>query len=501
MNGRGRLSRSNFFGLLLILLFAGPARFVRAADHLDKIKASGVLRYGTDAEGGAPYVYPDPRHPEKIVGFEFELAEALAAKLGVKAQLVQNEWDQLIPALENRDDFDIILNGLELNEEHLQRVAMSLPYYVYAQQIITRADTAGLTNLESLKGKSVGVLSGTVGERLLEAMKGADVRIYPGNVESLRDLKARRIDSAIMDLPIAVYYARPDAELKFSGGSFAPGYYGIGVRKEDATLLAALNQAIRDLDDDHTLERIYRKYNVWDERQTTLKDYQPEAVTAAKPVSTLREWRKYLPVLLRASVTTVNLSVLAMLLAVIAGLVVVLMRLYAIPPLRFLARAYVEIMRGTPLLIQLFIIYYGLPQFGIRFNAFFAGILGLGLNYAASEAENYRAGIEAIPRGQTEAALALGMTRWQMLRHIILPQAFRLVIPPMTNDFIAMFKDSSIVSVITMVELTKMYGMLAMSTYDYIGLGVMTAGIYFALSYPASLCANWLEGRLRYDRR
>ncbi len=127
--------------------------------------------------------------------------------------------------------------------------------------------------------------------------------------------------------------------------------------------------------------------------------------------------------------------------------------------------------------------------------------MGLGLNYAASEAENYRAGIQSIPHGQTEAALAIGMSRWQLLQHVVLPQALRLVIPPVTNDFIAMFKDSSIVSVITMVELTKVYGMLAMSTYDYIGLGLMTAGIYFALSYPASLFANYLEKRLCYDRR
>src|SRR5207244_12074309 len=149
----------------------------------------------------------------------------------------------------------------------------------------------------------------------------------------------------------------------------------------------------------------------------------------------------------------------------------------------------------------LFLIYYGLTHSVIRLNAFLAAILGLGLNYAASEAENYRAGIQAIPRGQTEAALALGMSRWQTLRHSVLPQALRLVIPPVTNDFIAMFKDSSIVSVITMVELTKEYGMLAMSTYDYLGLGLMTAGIYFGLSYPASILANRLDRKLRYDRR
>ena len=203
----------------------------------------------------------------------------------------------------------------------------------------------------------------------------------------------------------------------------------------------------------------------------------------------------------RGAVTTVEISVLAMAVAVTLGLVIVLLRLYGFPPLNWLARAYVEIMRGTPLLIQLFLIYYGLPQVGIRLNPFLAGIIGLGFNYAASEAENYRAGILAIPRGQTEAAFALGMNRWQALRRVILPQAFRFVIPPVTNDFIAMFKDSSIVSVITMVELTKVYGMLAMSTYDYIGLGLMTAAIYFALSYPASIFANWLEKRLQYDRR
>jgi polar amino acid transport system substrate-binding protein len=161
----------------------------------------------------------------------------------------------------------------------------------------------------------------------------------------------------------------------------------------------------------------------------------------------------------------------------------------------------VEVVRGTPLLIQLYLIYYGLPNIGIRLTAFSAAIIGLGLNYAAYEAENYRAGIQAIPRGQMEAALALGMTRWQALRRIILPQAIRIIIPPVNNDFIALFKDSSLVSVITMVELTKVYGMLANATYDYIGLGLMTAAIYFVLSYPASILAGRIERRLRYDQR
>jgi polar amino acid transport system substrate-binding protein len=234
-------------------------------------------------------------------------------------------------------------------------------------------------------------------------------------------------------------------------------------------LLAAINQALEQFIRDGTLERIYRRHGLWDDRQAALAAYQPEAVVQRKSISTLREWPKYLPLLLRGALTTVALSVLGMAVAVVTGLVVVLARLYGPPLMRWLAQAYVEVVRGTPLLIQLFMIYYGLPQIGLRLNAFLAGILGLGLNYAANEAENYRAGIQSIPKGQTEAAQALGMTQAQILRRI--------------------------------VELTKVYGELATSTYDYIGLGLMTAGIYFALSYPASIFASRLERRLAYDRR
>ncbi len=494
--GHSGLLRSSIF--LFLLFGIVPPAF--ASDALEQIKRRGVLLWGGDAEGGAPYSYPDPQKPEQIIGFEYDLAEALAAKLGVKVQMVQNQWDQLIPGLE-RGNFDIVLNGLEVTEENQQRIVMTQPYYVYAQQIVTRKGTRDVTSMEDLKRKTVGVLSASAALRLIAKIEGVDMRVYPGNVEALRDLKAYRIEAAVMDLPIAVYYAKPDPALEFAGTSFAPGYYAIGVRKKDATLLAALNQAIQQLAQDGTLEKIYRKYDVWDERQLGLRDFRPEQVVERKSISTLREWRKYLPPLLRAAVTTVELSVVAMALAVVLGLVIVLLRLYGIAPLRWLAKAYVEVIRGTPLLIQLLMIYYGLAEMGIRLNAFCAAVLGLGMNYAASESENYRAGIQAIPHGQTEAALALGMNRRQLLRHVILPQALRLVIPPVTNDFIAMFKDSSIVSVITMVELTKEYGMLAMSTYDYLGLGLMTAGIYFGLSYPASLLANRLERKLRYDRR
>ena len=129
-----------------------------------------------------------------------------------------------------------------------------------------------------------------------------------------------------------------------------------------------------------------------------------------------------------------------------------------------------------------------------------AAVISLGLNYAATEAENYRAGIEAVPKGQTEAALALGMTRALAIRRVILPQAWRISLPSVTNDFIAMFKDSSIVSVIALVELTKEYQIRAIDSGDYIGMGIMTAAIYFAMSYVVSLGARRIERSMNRDR-
>jgi len=151
--------------VLMLLLSSGWLRAF-GADTLAQIQKRGEILWGADAEGGAPYVYPDPQKPEQLIGFEHDLADALAARLGVKARMIQNQWDQLIPGLE-RENFDIILNGLELTSENRQRISMSQPYYVYAEQIVTRKGTAGLTRLEDLKGKTVGVLSSTVAQRLI----------------------------------------------------------------------------------------------------------------------------------------------------------------------------------------------------------------------------------------------------------------------------------------------------------------------------------------------
>jgi polar amino acid transport system substrate-binding protein len=196
------------------------------------------------------------------------------------------------------------------------------------------------------------------------------------------------------------------------------------------------------------------------------------------------QYLSFIPLLAKGAIMTLKISLLAMILAVTLGLFIALVRLYAHPFLSKIAVIYIEVIRGTPLLIQLYIIFYGLPHLGIHFSPFVAAVVGLGLNYAANEAENYRAGISSIPKSQRDAAYALGMSKTESLRHIIIPQALRVVIPPVTNDFIALIKDSSLVSVITLIELTTVMSQLSSTYFDYLGIGLLAAGMYFLIGLP-----------------
>ena len=473
------------------------------------------LRWGGDAEGGAPYLLPNPNNPREIAGFEIDLMNALAKQLRRKSVFVQNQWDGLIPGLQ-RGNYDLAVNGIEITDDRKMQVNFSIPYYVCGEQLSVRVGENTIHSLADLKGKVVGTLKASLAQRILEREGGIEVRSYENQNNPYDDLAIGRLQAVLMDWPIAVYYSKPNPKLKFTGPSIERMEYGIAVRKDDPALLKQVNEALLALIRSGELWAIYKKWRIWNNETDQLFDqlvFEPKPEQVSRQFTqnitkqlTWRErldrWKSYLPVLLFVGAwKTLQISLLGMAVAVTVGLMVALSCLYAPRPVSWLARAYVEIFRGTPLLIQLFLIFYGLPNLGIRLSPLVAAVIGLGLNYAAYEAENYRAGIEAIPRGQMEAALSLGMTRAQSLRHVIVPQAMRLVIPPVTNDFIALFKDSSIVSVITMVELTKVYGQLASTYYDYIGAGILTAAIYFLMGLPFVRLARWAERRLATDKR
>jgi His/Glu/Gln/Arg/opine family amino acid ABC transporter permease subunit len=242
---------------------------------------------------------------------------------------------------------------------------------------------------------------------------------------------------------------------------------------------------------------------VWDSSQAQFQQRALQSASAATTAGAVQSdsasrasatIATYLPALLRAAVITLMLSVLAMALAIVIGISVAAGRVYGSRPLRALLTAYVEVIRGTPVLLQLFVLYYGLSEV-VRLPAFAAAVIGLGLNYAAYESEIYRAALEAIPKLQLEAARTLGLSEPQILRLVRGPQALRLALAPMTNDFVALLKDSSLVSVITVVELTKQTAIYATNIGSWVVPGALCAAVYLAMSLPLSRVARRLEQR------
>ncbi len=477
---------------VLILAMLLPAMLAEAAEP---------LRWGADAEGGAPYIFKDPQNPRENIGFEVDLIAALEKELGREIEFVQYSYGELALGLE-RGDFDFAMNGLEVTPDRERRLRMSRPYYVYRLQLTARADEERFTTLEQIKAIDgrVGTLDNTAASRLLE-QQGIATNLYDGQAEPYQDLELGRVDAVLMDLPIAEYYARPNLRLKFLGEPFGAGAYAAAFRKDQEELARQFDAAILHLAAAGELERIYRKWRIWNEDQEQLSgDVQLTNVLADSSQGLTP--KLYLPLLVDGALMTVYISVASMAVAVAIGLMVALSRLYAPWPLRFLAIGYVEFFRGIPVLLLLYMLYYGLPtllaQWGLVWTPEneIIGILAFGLNYAAYEAEIYRGGIGSIPHGQWEAAASLGMNRFTTFRRIILPQTWRVVLPPMTNDFVALFKDTSIVSVIAVVELTKQYQILAKSSLKYMEIGLATAALYLLMSVPLGYLSRRMEQKL-----
>jgi len=469
------------------------------------------MNWAGDAEGGAPYQMPDPRNPSKIIGFEVDIAEALAKRMGRTAKFVQNQWDGLVPGLE-RGEYDMVIAGLEITPERLAKINFSTPYYYSTLSLTVRHDETRIRKAEDLTGHRVGTLKATLAQRYLNEMVNVDVPTYDNQLHPYLDLMLGRLDAVVLDTPIALYYAYSPQmrNVELTSVKFP---IAIGIRKADATLLADVNMALESMKTDGTLKSIYQQWGMYNSATADyLGDSQP--VTNPNPIhyeeylqaqqtqrtfiDRLEQYWSLLPLLLRGAAMTVALSCFAMLLAVSLGLGLALARVYGTRWIVWPVIAFIELIRGTPLLIQLFIIFYGLPTIGIRLSPFWAAVIGLGVNYSAYEAENYRAGIQSIPKGHHDAATALGLTRVQTIRKIVLPQAVRLVIPPVTNDFIALFKDTSVCSMISVIELTGMYRTL-FSDHPrlLIEFGMITALLYLVMSYPLSLVARRMETRFK----
>jgi polar amino acid transport system substrate-binding protein len=481
-------------GLTVVVLACACGGGASPGGTLAAIQAKGVLTYGADLQGGEPYLYPDPDKPGHLAGFETEIMEAIGRRLGVRVEMVQTNWSNLVDSL-NRGDFDIIFNGLEATTKLQSRVLISAPYFVYAETLVVRRDSK-VRYIFDLLGKPVGTLNQTYAWDILGAIRGIEPRPYEGNDEPYKDLESGRLDGVLLDNIIAERFGciAEHPTLMCLKADVERGAYVAGIRNTDPDVKTAIDDALAGMRKDGELEAILRKAKLWDNRQV-----DDTGVSVGNPQVRSFDWTMFLE-FVDAAVVTLEISVLGFLLAVPVGLLLAVLRVYGGIVSRVVARGYIELFRGTPVLLQLYVMYYTLGEV-IRLSPITVSVLTLGLNYGAYEAEVYRGALLAIPRGQTEASKALGLGAWQTLRHVLLPQAFRIALPPMTNDFVSLLKDSSIVSIITVIELTKRMTIAAVDLRGYLVAGIACALFYLLLSVPLSELARRLERRLARDQR
>ncbi len=464
---------------------------------------SPVLRWGGDAEGGAPFVEADPADPSRLRGFDVEIVNLVARRLGRTPAFVQIAFQSLDQSAA-RGDFDVGLSGIEDTPARRAMLAVTAPYFEFREVLTVRALDAGrFRSLADLNGRRVGTLAGTIAWEALVASEKADAIVpvsYDDDVHPYEDLAQGRLDAVLLDHVLAARSVRRVPGLAIQAGTVATGRYVAILAKENAALRDRIDGILMDAMKDGTLKKIFEEWRVWDDSQAAFQERMKGEISpppsSPSKKSSLSLVLSYLPSLLKASLVTITLSCLAMALAVGLGVAIASGRVYGSAGVRMLLTVYVEVTRGTPVLLQLFVLYYGLSSV-VRLPAFVAALLGLGLNYAAYESEIYRGALEAVPKVQLEAARTLGLTEGQVLRLVRGPQAFRLALAPMTNDFVALLKDSSLVSVVTVVELTKQTAIFATNIASWAVPGALCAALYLAMSLPLARLARRLEARWR----
>jgi polar amino acid transport system substrate-binding protein len=447
----------------------------------------------------------NPEDPTELVGFDVEIAELIARELGRTPQFVQVAFAQLDQSA-IRGDFDVGLSGIEDTPGRRSMVAASVPYYEFREVLTVREeDKDRFQTLGDLRGRRVATLGATIAYEILlktEKEQGTTAVSYDDDVHPYEDLLLGRVDAVLLDNVLADRAMRRNRGLFTQKEAVEVGHYVVITAPDNVELRDRVDEILRRAMTDGTLEAIFRKWDVWNEDQPPLHGRVLAAaadVDAERPAVRLSRMElalQYLPSLFEAAVITLVLSCLSMALAIALGVAIATGRVYGGKLTRAVLTGYVELMRGTPVLLQLFVIYYGLAAM-IRLPAFAAALLGLGLNYAAYESEIYRSALEAVPKGQLEASRILGFTETQVLRLIRGPQAFRLALAPMTNDFVALLKDSSLVSVLTVVELTKRTQIFAANIGSWVVPGILCAALYLAMSLPLGHLARRLETQWR----
>ena len=503
-----------FLALLALCLACSFALPAGAASPLERIRDRGELIVGTDA------TYPpfELKVGDRFEGFDIDLGNEIGRELGVRVRWENINWDGIFAALQ-ASKFDLVISDVVITEKRKKELAFSQPYFLSGQTIARRRGDDRLRTSKDLPGKTVGVQQETTGQYAVEklGLPPEQVRKFDTMQDALLDVRNRRCDAAVGDQPALREMIRKGyPELELVGGIFVAENYGVVARPSEPELLAAVNRALDKIILDGRYARIYQQWI----REPMPADY-PKRLAAVKSEGTrvgaartgsalaIRPdvLREALPLLVKGAGVTLQVTLYTLLIGIPLGLIVALVRLSPLRPLSLVALVYVEVIRGTPLLMQIFAIYFLLPALPLppvldwlRLNQMQAAVLAMSLNAAAYISEIFRAGIESIDPGQMEAARSLGMDYPSAMWWVILPQTVRRILPPMTNETVALLKDTSLISIIGLAELTRIGREQVGNTGAPVTILTAVALLYLLMTLPLTAIARRLEVRRRPQR-
>ncbi|AFS40643.1 MAG: ABC transporter substrate-binding protein/permease [Leuconostoc gelidum] len=477
-------------GLILLLpMFLVFVPQTQAADTdpaYTAIKKRGVLIVGLSADYAPFEFHATVGGRDQIVGFEVSMAKQIAKDLGVKIQIKEMGFDGLIGAVQT-GKIDVIISGINATPEREKVVDFSKSYMSPKQTILILKKNAPqfTTNVDSFSGKKVGAQRQTTQETFVQNNMPSSTLVSIQKVPDLvSQLSAGKISGVVLNDPISEAYAQQNKALQviYPKPNESEGAVSIAMRKNSPVLQSKINASIDGI-----------------VSSGKLKAYQKEANTLMFAKQSF--WAKYGNLFIKGTLITLALAAIAVVIGAVLGTVLALFKLSPNFILKSLGNIYIEYVRGTPLLVQAFMVFFGTQVIGLNLSAFAAGALAMGLNSAAYVAEIIRSGINSVNYGQTEAARSLGLSKGKSMRYIILPQAIKNILPALGNEFVTVIKEGSVVSVIGVGELMFQTGVVQGASFQPFFPLLITSLIYFVLTFSISRALGYAEKRMARSSR
>ncbi|HDV4257507.1 TPA: ABC transporter permease subunit [Staphylococcus aureus] len=470
-------------GLLIssAMVYINPTAHAEQNQTWEKIKERGELRVGLSADYAPMEFEHTVNGKTEYAGVDIDLAKKIAKDNNLKLKIVNMSFDSLLGALKT-GKIDIIISGMTSTPERKKQVDFSDSYMMTKNIMLVKKDKVSeYKDIKDFNNKKVGAQKGTEQEKIAQTeIENASITSLSRLPDVILALKSGKVEGAVVEKPVAEAYLKQNPKLGISNVKFNEEEKDtvIAVPKDSPKLLSQINKTIKEVKDKGLIDK-----------------YMTNAANAMNDDSGFIS--KYGSFFLKGIKITILISLIGVALGSILGAFVALMKLSKIKIISWIASIYIEILRGTPMLVQVFIVFFGITAaLGLDISALVCGTIALVINSSAYIAEIIRAGINAVDKGQMEAARSLGLNYRQTMKSVIMPQAIKNILPALGNEFVTLIKESSIVSTIGVGEIMFNAQVVQGISFDPFTPLLVAAALYFVLTFVLTRIMNMIEGRL-----